>query len=196
LLKSRNAPELRIEACTLYRLFADSFLCREWTLDRLLQMTEEAVTFAVSEGLPVMFVTEDTTRADPETLRALYTTAIRCGARPSAFAIRWATRRPTAPAKWCDSLRGIIDQQGEKVRLDWHGQSGPRFWACDQFDRRNSGRRGQVHGSALGMGERVGNTPMDQLLVNLKLMGWIDKDLPGWASTVQPPPRLAAGQCR
>jgi 2-isopropylmalate synthase len=45
-----------------------------------LHLTEDAVTFAVKEGLPVMYVTEDTTRADPDILRALYTTAIRCGA--------------------------------------------------------------------------------------------------------------------
>jgi len=29
----------------------------------------------------------------------------------------------------------------------------------------------------LGIGERVGNTPMDQMLVNLKLLGVIDQDL-------------------
>src|SRR5215471_13225164 len=52
-----------------------------WTLDQLLKLTEEAVSFAVGEGLPVLYVTEDTTRADPDTLRALYSTAIRAGAR-------------------------------------------------------------------------------------------------------------------
>src|SRR5439155_22413955 len=70
-----------IEACTFIGSSPIRFYAEEWTLDKLLQMTEDAVTFAVSEGLPVMFVTEDTTRASPETIRALYTTAIRCGAR-------------------------------------------------------------------------------------------------------------------
>src|SRR6266516_7373685 len=70
-----------IEACTFIGSSPIRFYAEEWTLDKLLGMTEEAVTFAVSEGLPVMFVTEDTTRADPETIRALYTTAIHCGAR-------------------------------------------------------------------------------------------------------------------
>src|SRR5690348_14686314 len=69
-----------IEACTFIGSSPIRFYAEEWTLDRLLKLTEEAVTLAVSEGLPVMFVTEDTTRANPETLRALYTTAIRCGA--------------------------------------------------------------------------------------------------------------------
>src|SRR2546430_10280686 len=72
---------ISIEACTFIGSSPIRFFAEEWTLDKLLHLTEEAVTFAVSEGLPVMFVTEDTTRADPETIRALYTTAIRCGAR-------------------------------------------------------------------------------------------------------------------
>src|SRR5207247_10094572 len=70
-----------IEACTFIGSSPIRFYAEDWTLDKLLQMTEEAVTFVVNDVLPVMFVTEDTTRANPETIRALYTTAIRCGAR-------------------------------------------------------------------------------------------------------------------
>src|SRR5262249_49531161 len=70
-----------IEACTFIGSSSIRFFAEDWTLDKLLQMTEDAVTFAVKQGLPVMFVTEDTTRADPETIQALYTTAIGCGAR-------------------------------------------------------------------------------------------------------------------
>ena len=72
---------IAIEACTFIGSSPIRFFAEEWTLDKLLQMTEAAVTFAVRQGLPVMFVTEDTTRADPETIRALYTAAIRAGAR-------------------------------------------------------------------------------------------------------------------
>src|SRR5438046_7285963 len=52
-----------------------------WTMDDLLRRTEEAVTYGIKRGLPVMYVTEDTTRAFPETIKRLYTTAINCGAR-------------------------------------------------------------------------------------------------------------------
>src|ERR671914_1208683 len=69
-----------IEACTFIGSSSIRFYAEDWTLDKLLKMTEDAVTFAVGEGLPVMYVTEDTTRADPETLRRLYSTAIRAGA--------------------------------------------------------------------------------------------------------------------
>src|SRR3989449_4601243 len=165
-----------IEACTFIGSSPIRFYAESWTLDKLLQMTEEAVTFAVSEGLPVMFVTEDTTRANPETIRALYTTAIRCGARAVCVCdtVGHATR--DGAREVVKFVREIIDQQGEKIRLDWHGHQDRGLGVINSIAAIEGGAD-QVHGSALGIGERVGNTPMDQLLVNLKLMGWIQNDL-------------------
>jgi 2-isopropylmalate synthase len=165
-----------IEACTFIGSSPIRFYAEEWTLDKLLQMTEEAVTFAVSEGLPVMFVTEDTTRAKPETIRALYTTAIRCGARAVCVCDTVGHATPDGAREVIKFVRGIIDAQGEQVRLDWHGHQDRGLGVINSLAAIDGGAD-QVHGSALGMGERVGNTPMDQLLVNLKLLGWIENDL-------------------
>src|SRR5438128_5320960 len=165
-----------IEACTFIGSSPIRFYAEEWTLDKLLQLTEEAVTLAVSEGLPVMFVTEDTTRADPETIRALYTTAIRCGARALCVCDTVGHATPDGAREVVSFVKGIIEEQGEKVRLDWHGHQDRGLGVINSIAAIQGGAD-QVHGSALGIGERVGNTPMDQLLVNLKLMGWIDNDL-------------------
>jgi 2-isopropylmalate synthase len=165
-----------IEACTFIGSSPIRFYAEEWTLDKLLQMTEEAVTFAVGEGLPVMFVTEDTTRADPETIRALYTTAIRCGARAVCVCDTVGHATPDGAREVVKFVRRVVDQQGEKVRLDWHGHQDRGLGVINSLAAIEGGAD-QVHGSALGMGERAGNTPMDQLLVNLKLMGWIKNDL-------------------
>jgi 2-isopropylmalate synthase len=165
-----------IEACTFIGSSPIRFYAEDWTLDKLLKLTEEAVTFAVSEGLPVMFVTEDTARADPETIRALYTTAIRCGARAVCVCDTVGHATPDGAREVVRFVRGIIDEQGEKVRLDWHGHQDRGLGVINSLAAIQGGAD-QVHGSALGMGERVGNTPMDQLLVNLKLLGWIDNDL-------------------
>ncbi len=73
-------------------------------------------------------------------------------------------------------MKSIIDEQGENVRLDWHGHQDRGLGVINSIAAIQGGAD-QVHGSALGIGERVGNTPMDQLLVNLKLMGWIENDL-------------------
>jgi 2-isopropylmalate synthase len=123
-----------------------------------------------------MFVTEDTTRADPETIRALYTTAIRCGARAVCVCDTVGHATPDGARAVVRFVKKIIEEQGERVRLDWHGHQDRGLGVINSVAAIEGGAD-QVHGSALGVGERVGNTPMDQLLVNLKLMGWIDNDL-------------------
>jgi 2-isopropylmalate synthase len=165
-----------IEACTFIGSSSVRFFAEDWTLEKLLEMTEDAVTFAVSEGLPVMYVTEDTTRAKPEVLRALYTTAIRCGARAVCVCDTVGHSTPDGVRAVVSFVKGIIAEQGEPVRLDWHGHQDRGLGVINSIAAIQAGAD-QVHGSALGIGERVGNTPMDQLLVNLKLMGWIENDL-------------------
>jgi 2-isopropylmalate synthase len=167
---------IAIEACTFLGSSFIRFFAEGWTLDKLLQLTEEAVTFAVNEGLPVMFVTEDTTRADPDTIRALYTTAIRSGARAVCVCDTVGHATPDGARAVVRFVKKIIEEQGETVRLDWHGHQDRGLGVINSIAAIEGGAD-QVHGSALGVGERVGNTPMDQLLVNLKLMGWIDNDL-------------------
>ncbi len=167
---------IAIEACTFIGSSPVRFYAEDWTLDRLLELTEDAVTFAVREGLPVMYVTEDTTRADPETIRALYTTAIRCGARAVCVCDTVGHSTPDGARAVVRFVKKIIEEQGEQVRLDWHGHQDRGLGVINSIAAIEGGAD-QVHGSALGIGERVGNTPMDQLLVNLKLMGWINNDL-------------------
>lgn len=167
---------ISIEACTFIGSSSVRFFAEDWTLDQLLKMTEDAVSYAVSEGLPVMFVTEDTTRARPDTIRALYTTAIRCGARAVCVCDTVGHSTPDGARAVVSFVKGIIEELGEKVRLDWHGHQDRGLGVINSIAAIQGGAD-QVHGSALGMGERVGNTPLDQLLVNLKLMNWIDNDL-------------------
>jgi len=167
---------IAIEACTFIGSSPVRFYAEDWTLDKLLQLTEDAVKFAVSEGLPVMYVTEDTTRADPDTIRALYTAAIRAGARAVCVCDTVGHSTPDGARAVVRFVKSIIEEQGGGIRLDWHGHQDRGLGVINSIAAIEAGAD-QVHGSALGVGERVGNTPMDQLLVNLKLMGWIDNDL-------------------
>jgi len=165
-----------IEACTFIGSSSVRFFAEDWTLDRLLQMTEEAVSFAVSQGLPVMYVTEDTTRANPETIRALYTTAIRAGAKAVCVCDTVGHSTPDGARAVVKFVKSIIEEEGGNIRLDWHGHQDRGLGVINSLAAIEGGAD-QVHGSALGIGERVGNTPLDQLLVNLKLLGWIKNDL-------------------
>src|SRR5918911_620748 len=167
---------IAIEACTFIGSSPVRFYAEDWTLDKLLKMTEEAVTFAVKEGVPVMYVTEDTTRADPKTIRALYTTAIRAGAHAVCVCDTVGHATPDGARAVVSFVKQIIEDEGGGIRLDWHGHQDRGLGVINSIAAIEGGAD-QVHGSALGIGERVGNTPMDQLLVNLKLMGWIENDL-------------------
>jgi 2-isopropylmalate synthase len=149
----------------------------DWTLDFLVRTTEHAVKFARSLGLPVMYVTEDTTRARPEVIKKLYTTAIDCGARAIVVCDTVGHATPAGVKALLNFVREeVVKPAGATVRLDWHGHSDRGLAVANSLAALEAGAD-QVHGTALGIGERVGNTPMDQLLVNLKLMGAIDRDL-------------------
>ncbi len=143
----------------------------DWSIDRLLRLTEEAVTFAVKHGLEVMYVTEDTTRADPDTVRRLYSTAISCGARRVVVCDTVGHATPAGVRALIKCVRGVIAESGEDVKLDWHGHNDRGLALTNALTAAVAGAD-QLHGCALGIGERCGNTSMDQLLVNLHLLGW------------------------
>jgi len=148
-----------------------------WTMDDLLRRTEEAVTYGIKRGLPVMYVTEDTTRAFPETIKRLYVTAINCGAR---HIVLTDTVGHATPAGVRALVRFVVDEvvrpSGEEILISWHGHNDRGLSVINSLAAVQAGAD-VIHGCALGIGERVGNTPMDQVLVNLKLIGAIDQDL-------------------
>ena len=147
-----------------------------WTLDQLLRLTEDAITFAVGEGLSVMYVTEDTTRADPDTLRALYSTAIRAGATRVCIADTVGHSTPHGAAAVVRFVKSVVDECGGGVGIDWHGHRDRDFAVINTLAALEAGAT-RLHGAAIGIGERVGNTPMELLLMNLVLMGYIERDL-------------------
>ena len=172
-----QAVGIPIEACTFIGSSPIRQYAEGWTLAKMLRVTEEAVTFAVSEGLPVLMVTEDTTRAQPEVLKELYGRAIEWGARRLCVAdtVGHATPEGTR-ALIRFVIEEIVEPSGEEVGVDWHGHRDRGFGLANAFAAIEAGAS-RVHGTALGIGERSGNTEMDLLLVNLKLLGVHDADL-------------------
>jgi 2-isopropylmalate synthase len=171
---------LRIEAATFIGSSPIRRYTEGWTEDFLLKTTEDAVKYAISLGLDVMYVTEDTSRCDPGTIKRLYSTAIACGARSIVVC---DTCGHATPAGVRALIRFVLDEvvkpSGENIRVDWHGHCDRGFAVANSFAALAAGAD-CVHACAIGIGERVGNTQMDQMLVNLKLMGvppWAEQDL-------------------
>jgi 2-isopropylmalate synthase len=176
IVEASQAAGIPIEAS----LFIGSSPLRQyvenWTLDRMLALTEESVKFAVKRGLPVMFVTEDTTRANPKTLRKLYTTAIECGARRICLADTVGHATPHGTRMLVRFMKRVVRDTGEEVEIDWHGHRDRALGLENAIAAAEAGAI-RLHGTGLGIGERCGNTPMEHLLINFRLMEVIDNDL-------------------
>ncbi len=165
-----------IECCTFIGSSPIRQYAEGWTVDYLRSCTEQAIGFAVKQGLNVMFVTEDTTRADPEQLRLLYTTAINAGAKRLCIADTVGHATPNGAKAIVGYVKSLIAELGADVGIDWHGHRDRGFGVASSLAALEAGAT-RLHGAALGIGERCGNTPLDLLLVNLVMMGYIDRDL-------------------
>ncbi len=151
-----------------------------WTMERLLSTMETAVSFAVENDVPVMFVTEDTTRSKPEDVKMIYRRAMELGVRRLCVCDTCGHVTPNGVKKLLNFIdEEVIKDSGymrNEIEVNWHGHQDRGLGVANNIAAVEAGAD-VIHGTALGVGERAGNAPLDQTLVNLKLMGVIDNDL-------------------
>jgi 2-isopropylmalate synthase len=167
---------LPIEACVFIGSSPIRQYAEDWEIDNILRFTRDAVQFAVDEGLPVMYVTEDTIRSDPEHLKVLLTAAIESGAKRVCLCDTVGAGVPEGVFNLVTWVQELITDLDTEVGIDWHGHRDRGLDLANTLAAIQGGAT-RVHGTALGIGERVGNTPIEQLLVNFKLLGIRDDDL-------------------
>jgi 2-isopropylmalate synthase len=177
ILRVTQKTGVAIEAC----LFIGSSPIRQyaegWDEEFLVRQSTEAIAYAVGNGLRVLYVTEDTTRARPETLSRLYAEAVRAGASRVCVADTTGHATPEGARRVVRFVRTVLDAAGgSHIGIDWHGHRDRGLGLVNCMAAFEAGAT-RVHGTALGIGERCGNAEIDLLLVNLKLLGWIDRDL-------------------
>jgi 2-isopropylmalate synthase len=144
-----------------------------WDLRFLMRSTAEAIRFAVKEGLEVAFVTEDTTRSSPQTLDPLFRLAVDEGVSRLVLCDTVGHASPDGTKALVDWTRGLLRGMGARVKLDWHGHNDRGLALANALAALEAGVE-RVHGCALGVGERVGNTALDLLLLNLQMLGWME----------------------
>lgn len=171
-------PIARIQQATGLPLEVGAFIgsspirqyAEDWDVEHILDATRDAVEFAVGEGLEVMYVTEDTTRSRPKTLARLFSAAIEAGARRICLADTVGHSTPAGVRRLVRFAKDFVAATGEPVKVDWHGHRDRGFGLANALAAIEEGVD-RVHGTALGIGERIGNVEMDLLLVNLHLLG-------------------------
>lgn len=166
-----------LEAATFLGSSPIRRLVEDWTVEHLERITEDAVKFAAEAGLPVMYVTEDTIRTDPATVKTLYSTAIRSGARAIVLCDTVGHATPRGAYNLVRfAIEEVVKPSRETIRVDWHGHNDRGLAVANSLVAAAAGAD-QIHAAAISLGERVGNTSMELMLVNLRLFGLIDRDL-------------------
>src|SRR3989442_14882861 len=157
-----SSAGIPVEACLFIGSSAIRQYTEDWSIDLLLRRTQESMEFAVKEGLPVMYVTEDTSRAHPETLRRLYRTAIECGARRICVTDTVGHATPHGAAEVIRFVAGIVRDSGEEGGIDWHGHRDRGLGLANTLAAIAAGAS-RGHGRALGIGERAGDNHTDPM---------------------------------
>ncbi|MBJ16812.1 MAG: 2-isopropylmalate synthase [Euryarchaeota archaeon] len=151
-----------------------------WTMEKILSTAEAAVTYAVDNDIPVMFVTEDTTRSKPDEIKEVYTRAIELGADRICICDTCGHVTPNGVKRLMQFIQEeVIPDSGvsrRDIEVNWHGHQDRGLGVANNLAAYEAGAD-VIHGTALGVGERAGNAPLDQTLVNLSLMGVIKNDL-------------------
>ena len=138
----------------------------------MLKRSSEAIDFGVKNGLKVTFVTEDTTRSRPEVLAALFRNAIEHGAHRLCLCDTVGHATPDGIKNLIQWTRNFVRGLGVTIGIDWHGHNDRGLGVTNTIHALEFGAD-RAHGTILGLGERVGNASLDQVLLNLKLLGEI-----------------------
>ena len=146
-----------------------------WDLAFLVKTARQAVAFCHRHEVPVMMVTEDSTRAQPEVLKSIYRAALDEGAQSICLSDTCGHATPDGVRRL---VRFIKDEvvKDRSVRIDWHGHNDRGLGVANAIAAFEAGAD-RLHGSILGIGERCGNVALDQLMINLHLMGFPKGDL-------------------
>ncbi len=166
----------KVEVCAFIGSSPIRQFAEGWDFDHMLKLVREATEFCVKHDIPMNFVTEDTTRATPDQVRALFKTAIDAGAQRVVVCDTCGHATPEGVKNLVRFVKGVIEETGCDVGIDWHGHRDRGLGLINTMAALEAGAT-RLHATALGVGERTGNTEMDLLLVNLRLNGVIDNDL-------------------
>jgi 2-isopropylmalate synthase len=142
----------------------------QWDVALIARRSAEAIDVAVKAGLPVCYVTEDTTRSRPEVLTTLFRAAIDHGAGRLCLSDTVGHATPDGVRNLVQFTRSLIAGTGATVGVDWHGHN-DRGLALENAIWALEFGADRVHATALGIGERVGNAAMELILMNLRLLG-------------------------
>ena len=124
----------------------------DWDMAKILSTAEKAVSFAVDNDIPVMFVTEDTTRSRPEEIKEVYTRALELGADRICVCDTCGHVTPNGVQKLLSFIQNeVIPDAGfqrRDIEINWHGHQDRGLGVANNIAAFESGAD-VIHGTAL-----------------------------------------------
>jgi 2-isopropylmalate synthase len=141
-----------------------------WDTGLLAERTRSALRVLTGAGLAAAFVSEDTTRSSPDTLRELFGVALDAGATRLCLCDTVGHATPSGARRLVAFTQDLLAAHGTRIPVDWHGHNDRGLGLANALAALDAGVS-RVHATVLGVGERVGNVQLELLVLNLALAG-------------------------
>ena len=182
-----EALDCDVDVVGLFMATSDLHLKHKYhrSFDEMLECALSTLEYAKEHGLIVRFAAEDATRTDPEVLKRFFRQGEEHGADYVNIADTVGALRPS-------TCYGLVSAMKAVVKLP-HCHNDLGMAVANTITAAEAGAF-QLHTTVNGIGERVGNTPLEELLVALRLQFGIDtydlSKLMGLSKTVEHHSRL------
>lgn len=140
----------------------------DWDVTEITEWMAKSVNFASKQGLIPTVATEHTTQTEPEVIKQIYLAGLDNGGQKVCIADTSGAASPISTEKIIRFFRDEVLKSFNDVDIDWHGHNDRGLSVINSLVALSAGAQ-RVHGTAIGIGERAGNTPLEQMLINLKM---------------------------
>ena len=147
-----------------------------WDLVRLLRDLVAVASRAANNGLDFRLAFEDSTRAVPNDLKSAVEAALDVGAPTIVLNDTVGSSHPSGAARHVAFVGDLVARAGADAAIAWHGHNDKGLALANALAAVDAGAT-IVSGTFLGVGERAGNIPLEQLILALAERGQFGSDL-------------------
>ncbi len=141
-----------------------------WDSDRMIQMIQTSGHFLREQGTRFGISIEDATRTPPDELRQIIETALSVGAEILTLCDTVGEATPTGTTRLVNFVRTLVANSEQNAEIWWHGHNDRGLSLANAIAAAEASADG-ISGTFLGLGERTGNTPLEQFILYLHSHG-------------------------
>ncbi|MFI9422205.1 LeuA family protein [Streptomyces achromogenes] len=138
----------------------------KWDMAQIMERITGTMEYLEKVGLPFSFSVEDASRTPPDELRDMVELAVRYSAYSIAVCDTVGESTPAGVHRLVGFVKSLIKDRGSHVKILWHGHNDRGLGLANSIAAVEAGAD-IVGGAFLGIGERSGNTALEQVIMYL-----------------------------